>query len=423
MECITLNKSQQRRVDVVTRFMDGRLGVGPAAQALGVSVRQFYRIVAKFREEGTASVVHGNTGSSPANRTSDQVRERIRALAGEEGEYHDFNASHFHEVLSEDEGIGIGRSTVDRLLKEMELRQVQRNRPNRTYRRRQRSSAEGMMLQIDASLHDWLQGRGPKMALVGAIDDATGKILFLLFRPTEDQIGYLLLLRTVATTYGLPMSYYHDRHTILRSPKEATLEEELAGKEPQSQLQRVMSELGIQSIAASSPQAKGRIERLWGTLQDRLVKELRVAGINTLEGANAYLPSFIARYNDRFAKEPADPQSAWISLSPCTDLDYYFAIREERNVRKDHTISWQRRDLLILRAKGEKSLAGKRISVHVTAAGETFLYQGKERLRYRTLPAGQRAMAKPQSSAAPARATAPDPKARARQMAYLHAGP
>ena len=305
MECVILNKRQQDRVEVITRFMDGKLDVCAAAQALKVSVRQFYRIVAKFRERGAASVVHGNTGSRPANRTSDEVRERLRALAGEGGTYHDFNTSHIHEVLIQ-EGIDIGRFTLDRILKEMGLRQVQRKKPNRSYRRRERRSAEGMMLQIDASHHDWLEGHGPKMTLVGAVDDATGKVLFLLFRPTEDQVGYLLLLKTIATTYGLPMSYYHDRHTILRSPKEASIEDELAGKEPQSQLQRIMSELGCQSIAASTPQAKGRIERLWRTLQDRLVKELRAAGVNTLEEANAYLPGFLARYNERFAKEPAD---------------------------------------------------------------------------------------------------------------------
>ena len=419
MECVILNKRQQDRVEVITRFMDGKLDVCAAAQALKVSVRQFYRIVAKFRERGAASVVHGNTGSRPANRTSDEVRERLRALAGEGGTYHDFNTSHIHEVLLQ-EGIDIGRSTLDRILKEMGLRQVQRKKPNRSYRRRERRSAEGMMLQIDASHHDWLEGRGPKMTLVGAVDDATGKVLFLLFRPTEDQVGYLLLLKTIATTYGLPMSYYHDRHTILRYPKEASIEDELAGKEPQSQLQRIMSELGCQSIAASTPQAKGRIERLWRTLQDRLVKELRAAGVNTLEEANAYLPGFLARYNERFAKEPADGESAWVALPEQMDLDYYFAIREERTVRKDHTISWKHQDLLILRTKGENSLSGKRISVHVTATGETFLYHGKERLCYRTMPPGQRAIAKSQASAAQAKPAVPNPKARARQMSYLH---
>ncbi len=138
--------------------------------------------------------------------------------------------------------------------------------------------------------------------------------LFLGFRPTEDQVGYLLLLRSIAQHYGLPMGIYHDRHTILRSPKQPTLEEQLAGQPPMSQLQRIMAELGIESIAAYSPQAKGRIERLWGTLQDRLTKELRLADITTLEDANAFLPGFSERFNLRFAKAPQDPQSARVPL-------------------------------------------------------------------------------------------------------------
>ena len=124
--------------------------------------------------------------------------------------------------------------------------------------------------------------------MIGAIDDATGQVLFLLLRPTEDQVGYILLLRAIAYEYGLPMSIYHDRHTILRSPKQPTLDDELAGQPPMSQVQRMMAELGIESITAHSPQAKGRIERLWGILQDRLTKELRLAGVTTLEDANAF---------------------------------------------------------------------------------------------------------------------------------------
>jgi len=184
-----------------------------------------------------------------------------------------------------------------------------------------------MLLQIDGSPFDWLEGRGPRAVLIGAIDDASGKIVFLLFRPSEDQIGYLWLLRSVALGHGLPMSFYHDRHTILRSPKQPTLEEQLAGQPPMSQIQRVMAELGIESIPAYSPQAKGRIERLWGTLQDRLTKELRLAGMTTLEAANAWLPGFIERDNARFAKAPQDPHSAWVPLPEDLDINLGLSLR------------------------------------------------------------------------------------------------
>lgn len=422
MESITLNSKQQRRLQVITRLVENRISIAEAAQVLGISTRQVFRLLAKYRNAGVASLVHGNTGKTPINKTEEAEVKQIVTLAGVDGKYHEFNTCHLCDVLRQHEGMEIGRSTLDRILRQQQLLLPKRRKPAVKRSRRDRCCAEGEMLQIDGSLHDWLQGRGPRLCLLGAIDDATGKILYLHFRPTEDQTGYLLMLRQIATTYGLPLSFYHDRHTILRSPKEPDLDDQLAGRQPQSQIQRVLATLGVQSIAAHSPQAKGRIERLWGTLQDRLCKELRVAGIATVAAANDYLPLFIERFNERFAQSAAEEQSAWVRLAADTDLDYYFSTCEERTVRQDHTISWQHQDLLILRNKGENSLAGKRISVHVTATGNTILYQEKERLRHCMLPAGQRAMAKPPASAAPVTTTKPNPQARARQMAYLHAG-
>ena len=306
MRTITLNQKQQRRVDLLTRLDAGSLDVATVSQLLGVSPRHVHRLLQRFRQEGMASVVHGNTGRAPANRTDPGVVEVILQLAGPGGRYHDLNVCHLHDLFPGAE-VALGRSTLDRLLRVMGLRQPSRP-PARVYRRRERRSAEGMLLQLDGSPFAWLQERGPKACLLGAIDDATGKIVGLLFRPTEDQAGYFTLLRTISVQYGLPAAVYHDRHTILRSPKAPTLEDELAGRIPQSQIQRLLSELGIESIPAHSPQAKGRVERLWGTLQDRLTKELRLAGISSLEEANAFLPGFIEHFNAHFAKPPRDAQ-------------------------------------------------------------------------------------------------------------------
>jgi len=262
MRTLTLNPKQQRAVEILTRLDGGALDAGTAAELLGVTPRQVRRLRARFRQEGFGAVIHGNVGRSPANRTDPELAERILALAGPEGKYHDLNVCHPQQLLvGPQEQISIGRSTLDRLLKQAGLRQKRKPSSPVHRRRRLRRPAEGMLLQIDGSPFDWLEGRGPKAVLIGAIDDATGKVLFLLFRPTEDQVAYLLLLRTVALNYGLPMSIYHDRHTILRSPKQPTLEEELAGQTPMSQIQRVMAELGIESIPAHSRQAKGAVER------------------------------------------------------------------------------------------------------------------------------------------------------------------
>jgi transposase len=421
MKTVTLNPKQQREVDILTRLEAGALDSSSAAMLLGVSPRQVRRLRARFRQEGFEAVIHGNAGRSPAHRTDPALRERILALAGPEGKYHDLNVSHLKELLEQQEQIGIGRSTLDRLLKQAGLRRSGKS-PGPVHRRKRlRRPAEGMLLQIDGSPFDWLEGRGPKASLVGAIDDATGKVVFLTFRPTEDQVGYLLLLRTVARDYGLPMSIYHDRHTILRSPKEPTIEEELAGRSPMSQIQRVMSELGIESIPAYSPQAKGRIERLWGTLQDRLTKELRLAGITTTEAANAFLPGFMERYNARFARAPQDPLVAWVTLPADLDLNYYFAVRETRKVRADHCISFSGRTLQLLPGPRDPSLVGESIAVHVVPEGDVYLYHGKRPVPYRHVPIPEAALPMPPREAA--RPPKPsDPKAQAKRRAWLFAG-
>jgi transposase len=413
-----LNPKQQREVEILTRLEAGALDPGSAAMLLGVSSRQIRRLRARFRQEGFEAVIHGNAGRIPANRTDPATLDRILALAGPEGKYRDLNVCHLKDILEQQEQIGIGRSTLDRLLKQAGLRRAGKS-PGPVHRRKRlRRPAEGMLLQIDGSPFDWLEDRGPKASLVGAIDDATGRVVFLTFRPTEDQVGYLLLLRTVAMSYGLPMSIYHDRHTILRSPSKPTIEEELAGRSPMSQIQRVMAELGIESIPAYSPQAKGRIERLWGTLQDRLTKELRLAGITEIEAANAFLPSFTARYNARFARVPEDPNAAWVELPADLDPNYYFAVRESRRVRSDHCISFSGRTLQLLPDPKGPSLAGESVSVHVVPEGDIYLYHGKRPVPYRHAPIPEVAAPKP-----PFRQARPpkpvDPKAAARRRAWL----
>ena len=422
MRTITLNPKQQREVEILTRLEARAVDGVTAAALLGLGARQVRRRLARYRQEGFAAVMHGNCGRSPANRTASALHERILALAGADGKYADLNVCHLQELLAQEEQISIGRSTLDRLLKQAGLRQkAQVGRPVHR-RRRLRRAAEGMLLQIDGSPFPWLEDRGPEADLIGAIDDATSTVLFLLFRPTEDQVGYLLLLRSIALSHGLPMSLYHDRHTILRSPKRPTLAEQLAGQPPMSQIQRVMAELGIESIPAYSPQAKGRIERLWGTLQDRLTKELRLAGITTLDAANAFLPGFIARYNARFAKAPQDSTDAWVPLPVDLDLPYYFAIRETRKVRADHCISFAGLCYQLLPDPQTSSLVNQWVTVHRVPEGDIYLYHGKRRLAYQAFVAPAVAAPQPASQASPAvRPLAR--KSTAKQRAWLFGQP
>ena len=417
METITLNKEQQRRAGVLARVSSGSLTRGDAEKLLGISRRQVNRLLKSYESRGLAAVVHGNTGSTPANKTPAEAESAIVSLVDEDGKYHGFNTCHVHDLLMEYDQISIGRSTLDRMLREMGITKPAKQKRIQRRSRRERSPREGMLLQIDGSPHDWLSGRGPRITLIGAIDDATGQIIDAVFRPTEDQAGYLMLMRSIAGSRGLPESFYHDLHTILRSPKEATIEDELADRKPMSQLQRVMHELGVASIGARSPEAKGRIERLWKTLQDRLVHEMTLAGVSSIEEANAFLSGFIVRFNRRFGREAADPESAWVELEADTDLGYYFATSESRVVRQDHTISWYGKAYQLLPDERCVAIAGKRVEVRVTPEGCIGIYFGRHRLACKEVqvsrPTAQKA-ARPQKQP-----KTPDPQAEARRRGWL----
>lgn len=414
MRTLTLSNKHLRRAEILTQLISAKLSTSEAAQLLGMTTRQVRRLSHRFITEGVESVVHANTGRAPKNRTDPILIERLRVLAGCGGIYHDFNVSHLCELLARDQEIHLARSTLSRLLSRHGIRLSPVSRPASKRLRRQRRSQEGAMLQIDGSPHDWLEGRAPRMALVGAVDDATGKIISGSFRPSEDQAGYLLMLRSIAQASGLPQSLYHDRHTILRSPKEPTLEEELQGKRPQSQVQRVMQELGIASIAALSAQGKGRVERLWRTLQDRLIKEMRLSEIKTIGEANDFLPAFISAYNARFSQPADDEEQAWRPIPADFDFDYHFATRIERLVKRDHTLQWQGQCLQILPEKSSPSLANKRISVHQTPEGAINLYAGMCRLSYRVIETKEK---QSRSGIPVIQATAVDPQAKAAAQA------
>jgi transposase len=374
MGTITLSDQQQRQAEILTRLISGRLTPADAAQLLGVSSRHLRRLRTLFEQEGVSCLVHGNAGRAPKHKTASEQAAQIVALASDTGPYHGFSVSHLHDLLLERHEITVGRSTLDRLLKQVGILKPRgRGKSARRYQRRERKPSEGMLVQVDGSPHDWLEGRGHglRLCLVGGCDDATSKVLDLRFHESETQNAYLMLFRSIAVNHGLPMAFYHDRHTILRSPKEATIEDELAGRKPMSQVQRVLHELGVESIAALSPQAKGRIERLWKTLQDRLVKEMRLAQVTTMEGANAFLPTFMERFNARFAKSATEIEAAWVELPDDFDLVRHFSVQEFRVVKSDNTFAYLGRTFQVTE---KASFARQRVAIHVTPEGEVAVY-------------------------------------------------
>lgn len=298
---------EQRRAWVLTKVIAGEVEVAEAAGLLGLSERSIWRLKRRFGKEGPAGLVHGNRGRVSSRRVDEATRQQVQALA--RGRYDGANDSHLAELLAEAEGITLSRVSVRRILRAAGIASPRRRRSARHRSRRDRMPQAGMLLQTDGSRHDWLLDRGPRLTLVAAIDDATGIITGATFREQEDAAGYLTVLRDTIRRHGVPLALYRDRHGIFETPKAMplTLEEQLVDRRTPTQFGRALAELGIVSIAAQSPQAKGRIERAWGTFQDRLVIELRLAGAIDLATANRVLARFVLRFNRRFAVPAANP--------------------------------------------------------------------------------------------------------------------
>ena len=360
---LLLKANDERRIEVLIRIEAGLLAVADAAGLLGVGERQARRLLAAYRAEGPRGVVHGNRGRPPAHALSQELRETIRGLAS--GRYAGVNHSHLAELLAEREGLEVPRSTISDILREVGLRSPRpQKRRSRHRSRRERYPQEGMLLQIDASLHDWLEGRGPYLTLLAVIDDATGKVVGARFNESEDSRGYLSLLRDVCRKVGVPQALYSDRHSVFWPTKGESLQEQLAGKRSPTQFGRAMAELGTQLIAAHSPQAKGRIERLWGTFQDRLVSELRLAGACSIEQANLYLPGFLARFNRTFSVAPATPGSAYRPRLNSAQLAGVFCFKHERVVAKDNTVRLDQVILQLLPGPNRLGYAKATVAIH-----------------------------------------------------------
>ncbi len=340
-ETITLIPIEQQRVIVLTQVREQRIDARRAAALLGLSLRQCRRLLAAFRRDGPAALAHGNRGRRAPNRVSPSLERRVVRLA--RTRYRGFNHQHLTEKLAEDHRIVLSRPTVHRILLAAGIPSPQPRRRRRFRRRRDRMPLPGLLLQWDGSHHDWLEGRGPRLVLHGAIDDATNEVPAAIFRPQEDAHGYFVVLRKLVRAHGIPVALYGDRGGIITNdarPRPLTLDEQLQGRtRPPTQVGRALRELGIEWIPAHSPQAKGRIERLWGTFQDRLVSELRLAKAHTLTQANAVLQTFLPRYNTRFMRPAAHPGSAYRPLPSDLNLDDVCCFAFERTAANDNTVT------------------------------------------------------------------------------------
>lgn len=328
-----MTQREMQKLIVINKAIDGTLAVKEAAQVLDLSQRQIFRLKKGVKEQGESFVIHKNKGRKPANAIPKDVADNVVYL--KQNKYPDANFSHFRDLLEEREDIKLSQSSVYRILTSAGIQSPKKHRKApKAHTRRKRKPQAGLLVQIDCSIHEWIPSMG-KLALHGAIDDATGQVLGAYLTYTECIEGYFEVIRQIINQYGVPLSLYSDRHTIFVSPNKdkLSIEEQLEGKMVnQTQFQRAMEELGITIINARSPQAKGRIERLWETFQDRLIVELRLEGVDSIEKANEFILDFVKRFNDKFAVEPEDPTSAFRELPSGLDLDNVLCIKMSRTV-------------------------------------------------------------------------------------------
>ena len=337
-----MTRAEWKKALVVEKIIAGQMTNAEGAAALGLSERQVIRLKKRYANEGgAAALAHRNRGRKPKHALSDELKDRIAVLYTTT--YHGSNSCHFAELLKEHESLKLSPSSVRRVLLSKGIKQARQRRRKKTHQPRQRKPQAGMLWQIDATPYAWLEDRAPSFTLHAAIDDATGTVVGGVFRPTECREGYSLVMMQAIRKFGVPLGLYSDKHTIFQSPNEAlTLEQELAGEtKPLSDFGKAMAELGIEHIKARSPQAKGRIERLWKTFQDRLVIELRLLGVKTIEEANAALPKLLEKHNRKFAVQPQQAESAYMQLDPSVKLEHVFTAREYRKLGHGNTLSYK----------------------------------------------------------------------------------
>jgi hypothetical protein len=334
---VMMSGKELRRVHVIRQVLEKQLTQGEAAVCLGLSDRQIRRLSKRVEQEGDQGLVHRRRGKPSNRRIAEPAKAKMLRLY--EMHYGDFGPTLAAEKLAERHGLSVSDETLRGWLQAKGVTHFQRRkRPHRAWRARK--AHVGELVQLDGSHHDWFEGRGPRCVLMAYIDDASSRV-FARFYDYEGTIPALDSFQRYIRQHGIPLAVYADKHTTYRSPAEPTVEEQLAGTKPKSQFGQALSGLGVELIAAHSPQAKGRVERLFQTFQDRVSKEMRLARVATIEAANQFLAAYLPRYNQQFAVPPA--QAADLHRPTPTDrtLETYLCIKTRRCLRKDFTIAHQ----------------------------------------------------------------------------------
>lgn len=379
-----MSQKELQRYHVMSKILEGRMSTLDAAESLNLSRRQVFRIKAKVIASGPEGIIHGNRGRVPVTAKPERLKKKIRDLY--QKVYKGFNITHFTEKLNEIEDINISRETVRKHLRQHNLIDEMRHAPKHRSRR-ERMPMVGMMLQHDTSEHDWFEGRGPEIKLIASIDDANNEVPYAFFVDADGTLPNMEVMKQVIKLKGVPMKFYVDGASYNKTHRKEGIHYNLKGGYKETQIQRSLKELSINLIIAGSPQAKGRIERLFGTFQDRLISEMRLKKISAKEDANRFLhKEFLPDHNKRFTVTPAKKGSAYRKLPSGINLDSIFCIKEERTVQGDNTISYRGRIFQIISQNGRMSYTRARVEVQEwTDRTIHVLYKGKE-LAVREIP-------------------------------------
>lgn len=376
---ILMSIKELQRVRIMEQVMGGALTVVEASSYMGLSYRQTKRLKALYSEKGPAGLVHGNKGRTPANSLNKKLRDTIISLSN--SKYANSNDSHFTELLMEREGIEVSRETVRKLRRSSGQKPKRRRRPRKHRSRRPRKPCQGMLVQWDGSPHKWFGNAHPPCCLLSVIDDADGKLLSAIFVPEETSEGYLRLLNKLLLKHGIPVAIYHDRHTIfVRTDDSWTVEEQMMGRQYPTHVGRVLEELNICSVQAYSPQAKGRVERSFATLQDRLIAELELEGISDMKEANKWLDRhFIQRYNRKFAQKPQSSTSAFRKILK-TEIYLRVSYAYEAVVGNDNCVRLGGLVIDIPKPSPARSFAKKKVLVRQHLDGKWTVWDGDDKI-------------------------------------------
>jgi transposase len=343
-DVIHMSRTEIQRLHIIRRVLEKRLSQRKASELMDLTDRQVRRLVGRIRDQGDEGVIHRSRGKPSSRKIPDTKQRQILKVI--RSRYKDFGPTLAVEKLWEYEGIKVSRETVRQWMILEGLWRVRDRRRQRIYQWRERKPHRGEMIQMDGSHHDWLEGRGPELVLMGYVDDATNDF-FGRFYGYEGVYPAMESFRCYIRRYGLPVSVYLDRHSTYKTTREPSVEESLRGERAQTQFARALKELGVKLIYAHSPQAKGRIERIFETLQDRLVKEMRLAGINTEDAANRFLETYLPGFNHQFGRIPLTQENLHRSIPKGFCLEDIFCLKETRLIARDYTVRWKSRTFRI----------------------------------------------------------------------------